>query len=923
MSSWLETFDSWARLWLEALLNSLWQGLLIAVLVWLLLRVLKQASATTRHAVWLVTLLTIGALPFIALAAKQTPTQTPSQIRQPVRQITTPTVNRPAMQPSASVNLAAPWQTTPLVTQSASGPAQAAPSLAQPHATTPTIQAGQNRFLLVEQLTRLNSPVRQAPEKLDLNNAPTAQTEPVALALSPSRNTQSSWARQMLNSVLGGVLPALLVSLWLIGSGLMLWRIARSYQSLFRLRRHFGPVPHAQQERMQQLAESFGIKRRVRLFTSHRISVPMTLGSFRPVIVLPPDLSQTLATTEFDSVIAHELAHIKRWDYLTNLLQRLVHALLFFHPAIWFIGQQLLIERELACDDWAVKTCEPRRYASCLTKLVEILQDTKPQIRVRLAAAGMLFGKHVISRRVEMILNRDRNATTAVSKATLAYAIGLAVLFVAFCSTLSPVIAVPLGQKPAKAPAKKETKAPATPVAKSAELPPLPAEAPSAPALLDEFPPPALAEQLDVTEPMELTVAPAAIAPTAEVNLLSLAGSAALAQSPADVSWGQTPLAVTVPASPTAPLAPLATTNNIYGWAEQDSRKTTPAIPEAELLGLLSDIVKRDADPNVRNEALQGIYRLRSEAAVNTLLGLYDSVSDTKTKGDILSYVLRRDGDNSKAIAKLTAIAKSEPNEELRNRAIRALGGVKGDEGANNLIQIYDGLQDAKMKQYVVRSLAYNKSPKAIEKLKQIAKNDSDPVVRQSAIRSLYSIDGRLYVDTIPGARIGQIDPNFNFSAPRLLEFNGQNFPLDSKKWEDLQKDWQENWEKNQGKFRELIDKLRIEDLDKLRLEMPQIELRLKSLEDELRSGFARQQNNELEAQLRLRMAETEAKLANLRTQYTETHPKVAETRALMEVLKSQLGTVRNFQSRTTRPTNIRRVTPTPSPARVATNSSL
>jgi hypothetical protein len=67
----IENFDSLARLLLEALLNTLWQGTLIAVLVWLLLRFVKRVSATTRHAVWLVTLLTIGALPILAVVAKR------------------------------------------------------------------------------------------------------------------------------------------------------------------------------------------------------------------------------------------------------------------------------------------------------------------------------------------------------------------------------------------------------------------------------------------------------------------------------------------------------------------------------------------------------------------------------------------------------------------------------------------------------------------------------------------------------------------------------------------------------------------------------------------------------------------------------------------------------------------------------------
>src|SRR5262249_1220572 len=97
MSSMIENFDSLARLLLEALLNTLWQGMLIAVLVWLLLRFSRRASATTRHAVWLVTLLTIGALPLVAVVAnRNVPMTNPAP---PAKQETA----RPATQRAAPI----------------------------------------------------------------------------------------------------------------------------------------------------------------------------------------------------------------------------------------------------------------------------------------------------------------------------------------------------------------------------------------------------------------------------------------------------------------------------------------------------------------------------------------------------------------------------------------------------------------------------------------------------------------------------------------------------------------------------------------------------------------------------------------------------------------------------------------------------
>jgi len=170
-------------------------------------------------------------------------------------------------------------------------------------------------------------------------------------------------------------------------------------------------------------------------------------------------------------------------------------------------------------------------------------------------------------------------------------------------------------------------------------------------------------------------------------------------------------------------------------------------IPEAELITILSDIVKRDADPSVRSEALRGIYRVRSDSGINALLSLYDGIADTKTKAEILDNLVRSKGDNSRAMAKLVQVARSEKDETLRSRALRQLGRVPGDDGATQLISIYDSLQDSKEKQLVIRYLGVNKSKKAADKLVQIAKNDTDPAVRSSAVRALYAIDNRLYLD--------------------------------------------------------------------------------------------------------------------------------------------------------------------------------
>ncbi len=911
MGSVIEAFDPLARLLLEALLNSLWQGMLIAALVWLSLRLIKRASATTRHAVWLITLLTIGALPVVAIIARQG-VLPGGATAQPVKQ----DAAKPALQTA-----------TPAISP----------------ATTPQVAPEADPFLVENQIARLNSPVRHGQP---LTNNPSrqlggyagvvtleesAKAVPAAAAVSSTVEKKSLWdrARVRVANVFSGVLPLMLIGLWLVVCALMLWRIGRSYRAVFRLRSRLGFVPSQRRERVQRLADLFGIRRQVHTFTSQQISMPMTVGSFRPLIILPSDLAENLSPLEFEHVVAHELAHIKRWDYVTNFLQQAVQSLFFFHPAVWFISKQLMIERELACDDWVVKTCEPRRYASCLTKIVELVSESKPQAVVRFAAAGIIFGKHVISRRVEMILNRDRNATTAVSKPALLYSIGLVVMLVALCSLISPVIAVPLSQKPPKQ-SKKENKASTATQPGSEEVPPLPPLPPSDVRLVEVPEPP------EPPEPPELPTPPATAFTEPVFDLIQI--------PEVPVISATTPEPFAIAPMPHVSIAPvqhvyqeaIVTTPRpmpvrrpaIAGELEQDSRSSQPTIPETELLNVLSDIVKRDTDPNVRNEALQGICRLRSDAAINTLIQLYDGVSDVKIRSEVIAYLLRRNGDNSKAIAKLMTIAKSEKEEELRNKAIRYLGNVKGDDGANNLIQIYDGIQDPKMKQYVIRSLASNKSRKAIDKLILIAKNDSDPAVRQYAIRSLYGIDSNLYLQFVDQARpprIGMLDgelrPGFPLGegrpgTPRAFTLDGQLleghrlFEVDPKKWDEWQRDWQQKWEAESEKLRGLIDRMRIEGPDKLRIEdlqnrlrieLPKIELQLKDLEDKIKLGHEFNRIGTVESQLCSQLALVESQLATLRGLYAEANPKVVEVRNLRNALESQVQRVRSMRTPTPR----------------------
>ena len=103
---------------------------------------------------------------------------------------------------------------------------------------------------------------------------------------------------------------------------------------------------------------------------SRLVDAPGVIGSLRPVILLPVAVLANLTPAQIESILAHELAHIRRRDYAVNLLQTVGEALLFFHPAVWWVSSRIREEREHCCDDVAVEVCgEPTAYAAALAEL--------------------------------------------------------------------------------------------------------------------------------------------------------------------------------------------------------------------------------------------------------------------------------------------------------------------------------------------------------------------------------------------------------------------------------------------------------------------------------------------------------------------------------------------------------------------------
>lgn len=173
-------------------------------------------------------------------------------------------------------------------------------------------------------------------------------------------------------ATLSARLPAL-VSAWSLGVGLMGLRLGLGLAWVARQRRRAVAAPPDWQVRLDALAWRLGLRRRVLLRLLPGLAGPITVGSWRPWVLLPPALLSRLPVELLEALLAHELAHVRRWDYLANLLQSLVEALLFFHPVVWWLSGRLRHEREQVADAIAARALDdPRRLARALHALAEM-----------------------------------------------------------------------------------------------------------------------------------------------------------------------------------------------------------------------------------------------------------------------------------------------------------------------------------------------------------------------------------------------------------------------------------------------------------------------------------------------------------------------------------------------------------------------
>ena len=304
-----------AQVSVERILNALPEGVLIAVFVWMLLRVLRRQNSGTRFAVWFLALLAVAALPVLGGL----------------------------------------------------------------HEGRAMLQAG------------------MTPAEWG--------------SMRPAIHIPAQWA--------------LFVFLaWAVGSGVAMARLAAGLWRLRKLRASCTAIAVADLEPSLQKTVR-AMSKSATIATSDWVRVPAAIGFWKRTIVLPTWALKELPADDLNAILLHEFEHLRRWDDWTNLIQKFVRALFFFHPAVWWIESRLSVEREMACDDAVLsQTANPHGYATCLVSLLEkSLAHRLPQ---HPSDKGWSLAQAVIHRareaslRLAQILDANRPATTRIWKPALA-----------------------------------------------------------------------------------------------------------------------------------------------------------------------------------------------------------------------------------------------------------------------------------------------------------------------------------------------------------------------------------------------------------------------------------------------------------------------------------------------------------------------
>ncbi|GAB4137670.1 MAG: hypothetical protein Tsb009_05280 [Planctomycetaceae bacterium] len=260
-----------------------------------------------------------------------------------------------------------------------------------------------------------------------------------------SRNLQSTESPKVSRSVsVWQIAAGLILSIWIVGTLIVLAALIRGWLAVCKFRQSLhSPDDIRVHQLASRIARLMGLNQKLPVYESAKISVPVSLGLFRPAIVLPEDLGWELSDSQLESILLHETAHIVHRDHWVGLIGRIAAAMFWWHPLIHRINRRLADLREDICDNYVVQQQgNGREYAHVLVELAE-RSTLRPSLPVTIGLLENEFNG--LENRVRRLLQNDRKTETRLSLSSMS---GLVIfLFLMACSLfLSTVHAEYIGQ---------------------------------------------------------------------------------------------------------------------------------------------------------------------------------------------------------------------------------------------------------------------------------------------------------------------------------------------------------------------------------------------------------------------------------------------------------------------------------------------
>ncbi len=218
-----------------------------------------------------------------------------------------------------------------------------------------------------------------------------------------------------------------IVLVWSVGVLLFMIRFLGGIFFVRYLRKFHEILPEEWQKQAIRISRQLNVKRPLVVAESVLVEVPMVIGYFKPLILFPVGLVNALSIAEVEAILAHEIAHIRRKDYLLNLINTFIEILLYFNPAVWWFSNWIKKEREYCCDDIAISiTGSPLLYAKALVRI----QETQKTEQTKIIAMSLFKNKKTLLRRIKRLLNQNHYKSTVMEKLSITLLLALSIFLI-------------------------------------------------------------------------------------------------------------------------------------------------------------------------------------------------------------------------------------------------------------------------------------------------------------------------------------------------------------------------------------------------------------------------------------------------------------------------------------------------------------